>query len=174
MKSKFFADHSRAAEQLLKDVGLNNVKTYDVADYQRVAQVPVHPPELTDKWTHVSVATSGEPVTGCEWLVVVPYRLDSSKSTNEKCYDIDPVLFVFQSNSGNPHPSGAVAYHQDFPDRTTPVPGYKESAIDKAVSELRTTITANSLTLAEGPPEVLSALSHMVGKFRSDFIGGNP
>ena len=171
MKQKFFADHYGAAEKLWEDVGSNNVKIYDVQDYQNVAQIPVHPLGLTAKWTHVAVATSGEEATGRDWMIVAPYRLDASKATNEKCYDIDPVLFVLESDTGSPHPSGAVAYHQTFADRTTPVTGFKDMTLEVAVNDLRSKVTTGLLPLPAAPPGVLEAMQHMVGKLRADFIG---
>src|SRR5947209_2413830 len=118
MKQKLFVDNNAAAGKLFEDVGANNVRIYQVDEYERVAQVPVHPPGLTEKWSHVIVATSGDPSSQLDWMVVAPYRVDASKATNEKSIDIDPVLFVLDCNSGSPHPSGAVAYHQSFADRT--------------------------------------------------------
>jgi len=173
MKQKFFADHNAAAEKLYNDVGVNNVRIYEVAEYGRIAKIPVHPHALTEKWSQVVVATSGDSSEGRDWMVVAPYRVDWSKVTNEKCIDIDPVLFVFDSNSGSPHPSGSVAYHQDFSGRTTAVPGYETVDVDVAVSDLRTKVMTGLDPLPTAPPEVLASLQHMVNKFRSDFIGEN-
>ena len=173
MKQKFFADHNAAAEKLYEDVGVNNVKVYDVAEYGRIAQVPVHPSALSEKWSQVVVATSGDAPAGRDWMVVAPYRVDSSKGSNEKCIDIDPVLFVFDSNTGTPHPSGAVAYHQDYPGRTTSVPGYETVQVEDAVCGLRAKVTTGLEPLPDAPSEVLSSLQNMVKKFRTDFIGGN-
>lgn len=178
MKYKFFADHNSAAEKLYHDVGANNIKVYTVAEYERIAQILVHPNVYTEKWSQVSVAISGEAPTGhdCptrhDWMVVAPYRVDELKKTGEKCIDIDPVLFFFDSNTGSPHPSGVVAYHQNFSGRTTPYPGYETANLDAAVADLRMKITTELEPLESAPTEVLSALHHMVGKFRTDFLGG--
>lgn len=171
MKQKLFADHNAAAEKLYGDVGANNVRIYQVDEYERVAQLPVHPSNLTEKWSQVVVATSGDPSSLCDWMVIAPYRVDETKKTNEKCIDIDPVLLVLDSDSGSPHPSGAVAYHQNFTDRTTAVPGYDKVDLDAAVADLRTKVTTGLEPLETAPPQVLSALHHMVGKFRADFTG---
>lgn len=173
MKQKFFADYNAAAEKLYQDVGVNNVKIYDVQEYERISQIPVHPTNLTEKWSQVIVVASGDASASRDWMVVAPYRVDASKMTNEKCIDIDPVLFVFDSNSGSPHPSGSVAYHQKFSGRTTAVPGYEKVDVDDAVSDLRTKVTTGLAPLPNAPPEVLSALHYMVNKFRADFIGEN-
>jgi len=173
MKQKFFADHNAAAEKLYNDVGVNNVKIYDVQEYERISQIPVHPSSLTSKWSQVVVAASGDATSGRDWMVVAPYRVDETKKTHEKCIDIDPVLFVFDSNSGSPHPSGSVAYHQDFSGRTTAVPGYETVDVAVAVSDLRAKVMSGLDPLPAAPPEVLSSLQHMVTKFRSDFLGEN-
>lgn len=169
MKQKLFADHNAAAEKLFEDVGANNVRIYQVDEYERIAQLLVHPPTLTEKWSQVVVAASGDLSSHRDWMVVAPYRVDASKKTSEKCIDIDPVLLVLDSNSGLPHPSGAVAYHQTFPDRTTTIPGYEKVDLEAAVADLRTKVTAGIEPLEAAPPQVLSALHHMVGKFRADF-----
>ncbi len=171
MNQKLFADHNAAAEKLYQDVGANNVRIYDVNEYERIAQLSVHPPSLTEKWSQVVVAASGDPSSCRDWMVIAPYRVDASKTTNEKYIDIDPVLLVLDSDFGTPHPSGAVAYHQKFHDRTSAVPGYEKVNVDDAVADLRTKVTTGLEPLEAAPPQVLSALHHMVGKFRSDFMG---
>ena len=169
---KLFTDHNAASEKLYQDVGANNVRIYEVDEYERIAQLSVHPPSLTEKWTQVVVAISGDPsCPSRDWMVVAPYRVDASKKTNEKCIDVDPVLFVLDSDSGSPHPSGAVAYHQKFTDRTTTVHGYEKVDVDDAVADLRRKVTAGLEPLESAPPQVLTALHHMVGKFRADFTG---
>lgn len=106
-------------------------------------------------------------------MVITPYRVDESKKTNEKFIDIDPVLFVFESKSGTPHPSGSVAYHQDFPGRTTSVPGYETMEVEDTVSDLRAKVTTGLEPLPNAPSEVLASLQHMVKKFCVDFTGDN-
>ena len=103
--------------------------------------------------------------------MVAPYRVDVSNKTNEKYIDIDPMLFVLDRDSGFPHPSGAVGYHQKFADRTTSVPGYENVDFDVTVSDLRKKVSAGLVPLEAAPSQVLSALQHMVGKFRVDFMG---
>lgn len=171
MKQKFFADYNAAAEKLYEDVGVNNVKVYEVAEYGRITNIPVHPAALTEKWSQVVVATSGDVQSGRDWIVVAPYRVDESKETKEKCIDIDPVLFVLDGNSQTFHCSGVIAYHQQFEGRTTSIPGYEQMKFDDAVAELREKVTTGSAPLDTAPPQVLMALEKMVGKFRTDFSG---
>jgi hypothetical protein len=109
---------------------------------------------------------------GKTWMVIAPYRLDESKATREKCYDIDPVLFVLDSSSLSQHPSGVVAYHQGYDGRTTPVSGYETYPMGKAVTDIRSKIILDQQPLPNAPPEVLNALQHMVRKFKSDFLNG--
>lgn len=170
MKQKFFADHNEAARKCWQDVGSNNFRIYDALGYERAAQIQVHPRGLLDKCTHLTIAASGDTRTGHDWLIIAPYRLDSSKTTNEKYYDIDPVLFVLDSNTGASHPSGVVAYHQSFPNRNCPVPGFAETPLDVAVAELRTKVITGLQPLSMAQPEVHEAMQHMVTKFKSDFL----
>jgi hypothetical protein len=165
MKENVFADSRGAATKLFQDVGSNNVKVYDVLDYQGKVEIPVHQAALLSKWTHVSVAVSGDATTGKEWMVVAPYRVDSSKQTNDKCYDIDPVLFVLDSDTGTSHASGVVAYHQEYPGRTTLVPGYEQVTVEHTVQFLRSKLITGMQPLDQAPPEVLESLQHMVQEF---------
>lgn len=173
MKQKFFPDHNAAAEKLFQDVGENNVRIYDVAEYERIANLSIHPPRLIEKWSQVIVATSGDLSSCHQWMVVAPYRADTSKATDKKYIDIDPLLFVLDNNSGSSHPSGVVAYHQTFTYRTKEISGYEDVNVKEAVDDLRSKVITGLAPLETAPPEVLSALHHMVEKFRVDFTGSN-
>ncbi len=169
-RQKFFADHDCAAEKLYNDVGTNNVRIYTVEDYESITELSIHPPDLSEKWTAVFVASSGNPVDHRDWLVIAPYRVDTKKRSDGKCIDIDPVLLVLDSNTGAPHPSGVVAYHQNFSDRTKDVPGFEQLSTSETVHRLKTSIVSGRVPFEKAPAEVLSALHHMVDKFRSNFI----
>lgn len=163
---KFFADKQQAAIRLYQDVGRNNVKCYDVPNYQGLVNVPVHPPGLADKWTHLYVACSGDASTGCDWLAIVPYRVDTSGTAGHKVCDLDSVLLVLDSDTGTPHVSGVAAYHRDFPGRTTPLPGYETLSKEQTVSAVRANITSNLSALGDAPSEVLNALHYVVNQYR--------
>lgn len=172
-KIKWFEDKDKSASKLWADVGQNNVKTYDVDDYLNRFTLPVHTEGAAEKWTGITVAVSGEAVTGNDWLVAVPYRLDEAvdqnSGTKKKVYDLDPTIMVLDTDTGTPHPSGAAAYHQKFTGRTTDVGELDNEPMDVAVSGLRDKLTTGVAPLESAPPEVLSALHFMHQKFGPSF-----
>jgi len=170
MKEKWFKDFSQSAEKLFKDVGANNVKVYEVPDYQLAAQIPVHPSGLTEKWSQVVIATSGDASANRDWMVVAPYRVDHTADANRKCIDVDPVLFVFDRDATTPHPSGVVAYHQEFIGRTSMIEDSQPQNLDDAVAKLRTKVLSGINPLQTAPPQVLEALQHMVDKYGLKFV----
>ena len=168
-KSKWFADKDGAASKMYEDVGANNFFTYDVPDYLDHFSLPVHTKQLAEKWAGVTVAASGDPVTGRDWLVVVPYRLDYGKEAATKVHDLDPVVMVLDTNTGTPHPSGVVAYHQKFTGRTSLVDGLNSEPLDVAVQAVRQELFTGLAPLEAAPAEVVSALHHMHQKFGPAF-----
>lgn len=165
---KWFEDKQQAAAKLRADIGSNNVKVYDIVDYQRKVSIQVQPPALLEKCTHVEVVVSGDPPSGYDWMVIVPYRVDANK-LNEKCFDVDPTLFVLDSDKGTQHPSGVAAYHQDFPYRTSPIAGFRYGTIPQTVQALREHITTGVQPLVSGSPQALNALSFMYNKYSTAF-----
>lgn len=170
MGEKWFRDFSKSAEKLFQDVGTNNVRVYEVPDYQQATQIPVHPSGLTEKWSQVVVATSGDGSAGRDWMVVAPYRVDHTKDPIKKCIDVDPVLFVFDRDATAPHPSGVVAYHQEFHGRTSTIEDSQPQNLDDAVARLRTKVLSGVSPLQTAPPQVLEALQHMVDKYGLNFV----
>lgn len=167
-KEKWFEDKQQAAAKLFADVGSNNVKVYDVQDYQQKVNIQVHPTPLLDKCSHVEVACSGDPTSGRDWMLIAPYRVDAAND-NKKCYDVDPTLFVLDTDSGSPHPSGVAAYHQGFGDRTSAIDGYDTGSLPQTVQSLRSSLTTGVQPLESGSPPTLNALSFMYQKYKSDF-----
>ncbi len=163
-KETWFEDKQQAAAKLWADVGCNNVKVYDIPDYQQKANIEVHPSSLLDKCTHVEVAVSGDAATGRDWMLVAPYRVDANKA-NQKCYDIDPTLLILDADTGTPHPSGVAAYHQNFADRTSPIAGFDQGTVPQTVQALRQTLTNGVRPLESGSPQVLNALQFMYQKY---------
>jgi hypothetical protein len=170
-KERWFEDKHDAASKLWADVGSNNVRVYDIHDYQQRASLEVHPSTLLDKCTHIEVAVSGDDSTGRDWMLIAPYRVDADKS-NQKCYDVDPTLLVLDTDSGTPHPSGVAAYHQDFFQRTSPIQGFDQGTVPQTVHALRQALTTGVQPLESGSPQALNALSFMYEKYGKDF-GGN-
>lgn len=167
-KERWFEDKQQAAAKLRADVGSNNVKVYDIQDYQQKVTTEIHPPTLLDKCTHVEVAVSGDASSGRDWMLIAPYRVDSNKK-NEKCYDIDPTLFVLDTDTGVPHESGVAAYHQSFDYRTSPIQGFDQGTIPQTVQGLRQSLTTGVQPLESGSPQVLNALQFMYQKYGESF-----
>ena len=168
IKEKWFDDKQQAAAKLWADVGSNNVKVYDIQDYEQKVSVEVEPSSLLANCSHVEVAVSGDDSTGKDWMLIAPYRVDKNKD-NEKCYDIDPTLLVLDSDTGSPHVSGVAAYHQDFDHRTSPIEGMDQGTISQTVQTLRQSLQPSDQPLESGSPQVLSALQFMHEKFGPSF-----
>lgn len=169
-KERWFEDKQQAAAKLWADVGSNNVKVYDIHDYQQKASIEVHPSALLNKCTHVEVAVSGDCSTGRDWMLIAPYRVDADQH-NQKCYDVDPTLLVLDTDTGSPHPSGVAAYHQDFSLRTSQIQGFDQGTIPQTVQSLRQTLTTGVQPLESGSPQALNALSFMYEKYGNEFGG---
>ena len=165
---RWFEDKQQAAAKLWADIGSNNVKVYDIQDYQQKATAEVHPSKLLNKCTHVEVACSGDVSAGRDWMLIAPYRVDTDKN-NEKCYDIDPTLFVLDTDTGTPHKSGVAAYHQDFTYRTSAIQGFEQSTLPQTVQSLRESLTTGVHPLESGSPQVLNALQFMHQKYGESF-----
>ena len=170
-KNKWFEDKQGAFAQLHKDVGANNVKVYSVSDYASMPQLPVLPPALLDKCSHVEVAVSGEVPSGRDWMVIAPHRVDEDSGC--KVHDVDPILAVLESDTGVPSPSGVVALHQGFPGRTTDIDGIDCGNLDQTVGELRRTLETGVAPLENGSQATLNALAHMYTKFNDQFGTGD-
>ena len=163
-KEKWFEDKHDAAVKFFADVGTNNVKVYDIRDYQLKANVEVHPTELLNRCTHVEVACSGDASSGHDWMLIAPYRVDVDKN-NKKVYDVDPTLLVLDTDTGNPHPSGVAAYHQSFDERTSDIEGFDQGSSPQTVQSLRSSLTTDVQPLASGSEPTLNALSFMYQKY---------
>jgi hypothetical protein len=164
----WFEDKQQAANKLWVDVGSNNVRVYDIREYQQKVTVEVHTAKLLNKCTHFEVVCSGDISTGRDWILIAPYRVDAKKS-NEKLYDIDPTLFVFDTDTGTPHKSGVAAYHQGFNCRTSQITGFKQYSLPQTVECLRQSLTTGLLPMESGSPQALNALQFMRQKYGESF-----
>lgn len=164
---KWFEDKSGAFNQLYQDVGNNNIKVYTVEDYKSKVSIPVHPPAVLDKFTHLEIATSGNVPSGPTWLSISSFRVD--ESSGKKVYDNDPILTIVDSNTGSSHASGVINFHQDFDERTSNITGYETFTIEQTVSDLRNDIVSHAIPLESGSPTTLNALSHMYQKHKLAF-----
>ncbi len=169
-KERWFEDKHDAASKLWADVGSNNVKVYDIPDYQQRASLEVHPSQFLDKCTHIEVAVSGDPSTRRDWMLIAPYRVDADKN-NQKCYDVDPTLLVLDTDSGTLLTSGVAAYHQDFSLRTSQIQGFDQGTITQTVQSLRQTLITGAQPLESGSPQALNALGFMYEKYGKEFDG---
>jgi hypothetical protein len=80
-------------------------------------------------------------------------------------YDQDPSIFTFDADSGRPSDTGVVAYHPNYPGRTTPILGYENLSLPATVAALRQQFVPNTYPAAEAPKSVIEALGHMADFF---------
>lgn len=164
-------DHQAAAENFYRDVGANNITTYDVTTFHALATLKNCPIKLTDKWAGVTVAVSGSAAEKTDWMLLMPYRVDESGSKTqpyrEKLYDRDPIIIALDSDTGKPREVALLAHHQSFQDRTTHVPGLISSSYADAVTTLRSQLVTGSKPYVSGSADLHAAMNHMVNLLRT-------
>jgi hypothetical protein len=177
MKKNIFEiwDHQVAAETFYRDVGSNNITTYDVSTFNAKATLINCPVELTDKWAGVTVAVSGSAAERTDWMLLMPYRVDVSGSKSqpyqEKVYDRDPIIIALDSDTGKPHEVALLAQHQSFQDRTTHVPGFVSMSYADTVTTLRSQLVTGSVPYVSGSTDLHAAMNHMVDLLRKSTTG---
>jgi hypothetical protein len=163
-EDKFFRDHHDAAAKLLADAGTNRFKIYKVEEFQNLPLISEMPPKASAEFDQIFVASSGDLQTGRNYLVVGGFRRDFDKQ-GAPAYDIDPILFAFDS-CGNPHSSGVISFHQDFEGRVSP----RFSECSCSVHDIYSNSKIKSGSLEDSPWEIKNALSHMVRKHSNEFF----
>ena len=151
-------DHQTAAENFYRDVGTNNIKTYDVVTFHAQATLKNCPFALTNKWAGVTVAVSGSRDENTDWMLFLPYRVDVSGSKSqpyqEKVYDRDPIIIALDSDTGKPREVALLAQHQSFQDRTTHVPGFVSMSYAETVTTLRSQLVTGSAPYVSGSADL--------------------
>lgn len=168
MSLKFVTGHAQALTNLFTDVGTDSVICYDVNNFPVSSLSAFYPPAYLNKCTSVTVATSGDNTRQRDWMVICPFRVDETGRHGAKVYDVDPFVVTLDQDSGRPAETGIVAYHQDFPARTSPISGYQHLSQQATVATLRQQLITGSAPVADAPPQVLHALQHMVQVFQSE------
>lgn len=157
---KIIPTHSKAVELLANEVQAGICWICDVSSLP--LDFPHRPPD--SKVTHYTVAVSGDPSAGVDYMVVCPYRVDTSlQSDGAKLlvYDIDPAIIVLDSESKPISSSGLALYHQNFSGRTSHIPNIISfSGYEQSVAHLRSQVVTGKVRIDKAPPETLSALHH--------------
>lgn len=162
-KRKPFPTCSESLGKLVEDVPAGTYRVYDVSSFS--PQLDVFPPGYLDKCSNVTVATSGSPTEGIDWMVVCPTRVDGKDQHG----DIDAAIVLLDSETLEPAPSGLIGYHQDFAERSAPITGaYEWSDYPKTVADLRGEIEEQTAPIDDAPSAVKNALHHMANKVRKD------
>ena len=164
-------DHHAAAEVFYRDVGTNNIATYDVTTFHAQATLKNCPVKLTEKWAGVTVAISGSLAVKTDWMLFLPYRVDVSGSkrqpNQEKLYDRDPIIIALDSDTGKPREVALLAQHQSFQDRTTHVPGFVSMSYAETVTTLRSQLVTGSAPYVSGSADLHAGMDHMVDLLRN-------
>jgi len=168
MTTKFITGHAPAVNKLREDVGSGNYRCYDIDTFMESPIPECYPSGYLAKCSHVTVAVSGDPRAGREWMVICPFRVDTSGTAGAKVYDIDPFVVTFDPVTQAQSPSGCVAYHQAFIKRTSSISGISGFEIltkPETVTALREQLVTGQATLEYVPEPVSFALHHMTGIF---------
>ncbi len=113
--------HEEASKKLAKDVQRNNVKFYDIESFKNKYSFINYPEEYLEKCANVTVAISGS--YDANWMLVAPYRVDIVKGTDQKVYDLDPMIINLDSNNDIVFPTAYIRYHGDFGNRGVDING---------------------------------------------------
>jgi hypothetical protein len=163
--TKFITGHAAAVIKLREDVGSGNFRCYDIDSFMESPIPECYPSGYLAKCSHVTVAVSGDPQAGREWMVICPFRVDTSGTGGAKVYDIDPFVVTLDPITQAPTPSGCIAYHQDFTKRTSSISGFESLTKPETVTALRRQLVTGKATLEYVPEPVSYALNHMTGIF---------
>ena len=170
---KFFAGNHTAVQQIVRDVGIGMVCTYETATYNICNPIPVTPTRLLEKCVSVSVAVSGDSRSGNTWLGIMPLRIDrvANKSGALELQG-DMALLLCRGVGLEPAVSGLIAYHQGFDGQNVPLTHFSDMDPELATALMRNVLEDKERrSLDKASPQVLATLHGMVGKHGSRLEG---
>jgi hypothetical protein len=171
MKTKFVQNFESAMKKLLDDIGRNQVRFYRTNEFP--GGFPGFPPTLLKKCTSVTVAVSACSAEQRDYMLIASNRVDWENKGNGYCYDMDPFIGYFDSDTGEPCRTGIVYYHGKFPGRSEPV---KESLeycdnLEEAVATLKDKVISSCECISQVDPRIKEAMNFMASVFRSEVDG---
>lgn len=161
---KFFATNRTAVQQIVRDVGVGMVCTYETATYNIFNPIPVTPTRLLEKCVNVSVAVSGDPSNGNTWVGIMPVRVDRVADTpGELELQGDMALLLCRGDGLEPVASGVIGYHQGFDGQNVRLMHFVDVEPELATAMLRNALSDKERrTLEKANPQVMSTLRGMV------------
>jgi len=163
---KFFAANRTAVQQIVRDVGIGMVCTYETATYNIFNPIPVTPTRLLEKCVNVSVAVSGDPSNGNTWVGIMPVRVDRVAGTpGELELQGDMALLLCRSEGLEPVASGVIAYHQGFDGQNVRLTQFVDIEPGLATALMRNALNdKDSRSLEKASPQVVATLHGMVSE----------
>lgn len=162
-KLKIIKNHSEAIKKLHSEVTEGKAKIFKIKDF---------PPglihnDVLNKSSCCTVAVSGSPGEGRDYLMIVPHRIDSN-SEGELVVDFDPYITILDSDTGTPASSGCFCYHGKFDGRTIRFQTDIEyTDFQDTVKKLRERIETEVHNIEDAKPEIISAMHFMAKEYKS-------
>jgi hypothetical protein len=168
MKTKFVQNFESAMKKLLDDIGRNQIRFYRTNEFP--GGFPRLPPGLLKKCTSVTVAISACSADQRDYMLIAPNRVDWADKGKGYCYDMDPFIGYFDSDSGEPCRTGVFCYHGKFPGRSEPVEESLEHCdnLEGAVTTLKEKVMSSSQCIDQVDHRIKEAMNFMANVFRSE------
>ncbi len=161
---KFFQGDPSGVQQLVRDVGIGMVCSYETATYNICNPIPVTPTRLLEKCVNVSVAVSGDPKNGNTWVGIMPLRVDRvAHAPGELELQGDMALLLCRGEGFEPVASGVIAYHQGIEGQNVPLTRFVDTDPQIATALMRNALVDKERhSLAKASPQVIATLQGMV------------
>jgi hypothetical protein len=161
---KFFAGNRTAVQQIVRDVGIGVVCTFETATYNICNPIPVTPTRLLEKCVNVSVAVSGDPTNGNTWVGIMPVRVDRvAHMRGELELQGDMALLLCRGEGLEPAASGVIAYHQGFDGQNVRLTQFIDMEPELATALMRNALSDKERrSLERASPQVIATLNGMV------------
>jgi len=147
---------SSVIEQLRHDLETDGVQIYSIKEIPPflVDKNLLHP-DVVARSTGAVAALSGCKGNGRDYLFISTMRGDLSG--NSVVTDLDPIVFVYDTNKGGPDPSGVALFHSEFGGRTEYSCELQDS-LSATVAEIQQNLSGCKLAFAEAPQRFTNAI----------------
>lgn len=151
-------------EQIREDLKNDGVSFYTVDDVPEVFidKDLIHP-EVLNKCSLVSVAASGCPGEGRNYMFIAGCRVDSDNGNIVT--DLDPIIMVADLELGSPAASGIAVLHGDYEGRTE-IEDITFKELNIAIPALRQSIKTSKKSFNEAPVRFSNTMHHVAKIYR--------
>jgi hypothetical protein len=154
-------------EQLHNDFTNNTVRIYKT-DCDKVPATFIQPnlihPDVFKKSQFVAVGVSACAAEGRQYMYLAAGRIDQEEG--RMVTDLDPIVMVYDLQSGTPAPSGVTCFHADFDGRTTE---FKSQVLDTPISGLKEDMQGDEIPFKDAPKRFTEAMHHSAKVYRETF-----